>query len=265
MVWLAALALVMLGVRSCGEALRRGSERAERHQELERAIRSSDPDGVRRAIARGADPRWTDQKGYPRLFWVASRDDDAVARELVAGGASPDQLTRTRSTPMALALFYGRRKVVRVFLDAGSARTPPGCDRPYLVEAASGCDAAIVERLIRGGADLHELDGEGRSALIVAVSRGSAAVVRVLLQHGAHVNHRDHLRRSALMVAAEKGNEALVRLLIQHGADRRARDSLGRTAEMLARKAGHLPVVRMLRQSRSAGESEITSGVLDSP
>jgi ankyrin repeat protein len=63
--------------------------------------------------------------------------------------------------------------------------------------------------------------------LINAASQGQGAVVQRLLKKGADVNAKNMNGQTALRCAADKGRETVVRLLLEKGADVNAKDKNG--------------------------------------
>jgi len=126
-----------------------------------------------------------------------------------------------------------------------SARTP-------LIFAASFGDPAIVQELVRAGADVDSQDMWGWGPLHWATDTGHTAVVHELLEHGADINMADTEGWSALHWAAYRGNMELVRELVGAGAvvdqlTKRDRDTKKRySAWDLASVYGHAEVAAFL-------------------
>ena len=99
-------------------------------------------------------------------------------------------------------------------------------------------NAAVVDLLLRHGADPDAADMWGRTALVYAASVGNAATVRQLLDAGADPDLADAAGATPLMVAADRAATptsdraaaAVVALLLAAGADPDATDAVGRTA-----------------------------------
>jgi len=97
---------------------------------------------------------------------------------------------------------------------------------PLWLASVNG-DAAIVEALIKGGADPNEKLPLGRSPLMLASRTGNVDAMKVLLDHGADVNAKETLRGTTpLMWAADEGHAPAIELLIQRGADIKAQSDL---------------------------------------
>ncbi len=103
-----------------------------------------------------------------------------------------------------------------------------------------------VEKWVRLGADVHDIDNDGRTALILAASEGHHLVVRLLLDHGADANAVDHRGRTACRIAASEGHHLVVKVLLDHGADVNVAGEDGETALIRAARRGHLEAVQDL-------------------
>jgi len=80
-------------------------------------------------------------------------------------------------------------------------------------------DLSRVQMVVRDGADVNCVDGDGNSPLIIAVSSAaSPALIQFLISRGAHVNFVGPAG-SALQAAAAQDNVEAVRCLLAHGAD----------------------------------------------
>ena len=97
-----------------------------------------------------------------------------------------------------------------------------------MLEASRYGDAATIEALLDGGADVAGAAREGETPLMAAARAGSVAAVQLLAEHGADLNAAELLQeQTALMWAAAEGHLEVVDVLLDHGADpnRKARAS----------------------------------------
>jgi hypothetical protein len=112
-------------------------------------------------------------------------------------------------------------------------RGPP--DPMLLVLAAvEGSHDEVNQMLENGGAEVDDVDTEGRTALWHAAANGHAAVVSVLLDQGSSVDRRDYQGRAALLEAAARGHARVVSQLLEGSADCRAIDNSGLTPVIVA-------------------------------
>jgi ankyrin repeat protein len=146
------------------------------------------------------------------------------------------------------AVAGGHAEMASLLLSYGAAvGLPPGESRRrflYPIEAAAGSEqAALVELLLRHGADPDVRDDWGYTPLHGAARHGSSAVLRVLLKHKARTDTcQDRVpdlcfscgpgsvsRDTPLHSAAHFGHAEAVALLLAHGANPNAINARKRT------------------------------------
>ncbi|NEO84388.1 MAG: ankyrin repeat domain-containing protein [Spirulina sp. SIO3F2] len=88
-----------------------------------------------------------------------------------------------------------------------------------LTYAARDGHLAIAQLLIKQGANVNWIDGEGVTPLILSSFKGHVALTQLLLEHGADVSVRDQWNRTALDYALRRGEEdEIAQLLKEAGA-----------------------------------------------
>ena len=117
----------------------------------------------------------------------------------------------------------GTSLVAALLLTAGN----PGSDTP-LADAVLRGDSAGLRMLLKQGADVNEVQGDGMTALHWAASRGNLVATRLLVSAGARI---DAVTRNAnytpLHLAAQNGRSETVRALLAAGANANAKTSSG--------------------------------------
>jgi ankyrin repeat protein len=148
--------------------------------------------------------------GMTALHWAAFRDDLDMLVRLLQHGARVDACAHEGAiTP----LFF----------------------------ASSNGDPALVEALLKFGADANTTNANGTTVLMQAASAGNPEVAKILLQHGARVNDREAAHgQTALMFAAAANRAEVVRLLVQHGADPGMTTSVRETEKVRLDQDGHV-------------------------
>ena len=115
-----------------------------------------------------------------------------------------------------------------------------------LIQAAERGDAALVQQLLRDGADLNGRDGRGRTPIMAATHANKPAIVKLLIQAGADINLQDEIKDNPFLYAGAEGRLEVLKLLIDARADTRITNRFGGTALIPAAERGHVEVVQEL-------------------
>ena len=108
-------------------------------------------------------------------------------------------------------------------------------------------DVALVERLIRAGADVKATNRYGIAAIALACESGSADILEKLITAGVSANATGPYGETALHTCAHSGKIEAAKVLIAHGASLDAGDSWrGQTPLMWAAAQGHADMMRAL-------------------
>ena len=210
--------LTVLSAAACLAALPFAADASEADAGLINAIKAADVDGVRAALARGADVTVPETDGTTPLHWAAHANDGTIVDLLLGAGADATAANRYGIRPISLACTNG--------------------------------SAAIAAQLLDAGADPNTVATEGETALMTAARTGSLELVDLLLDRGADVNAAETWRgQTALMWAAAEGHAHLIPTMLSHGADPRAGSLQGWTPLLFAVRQGHIDVVQTLLEA----------------
>lgn len=136
----------------------------------------------------GADLNVMDQWGQTPLFMCIKSNEPLIAEYLLSYGADPDATSYQSLTPLQLASQQG--------------------------------DLNLVQSLVKYGADLDVSENKHQeSALIFAARKGHTAIVDFLIKSGANPDLTDHLGHSALYEAYEHDHWDCVETLVKGGGD----------------------------------------------
>jgi ankyrin repeat protein len=141
---------------------------------------------------------------------------------------------------------------------AGSVLSAAGS--PELLIAVRNGDHARVQKLLRAGAAVNTVDGDGTTALMHSVIESDVKMMKLLIASGADTNAKNALDSTALMYAAT--NPAKTGLLLDAGADVKAKGARGATPISVAVTAfGSTPVLRLLTAKGAEPEDRLMAAV----
>jgi hypothetical protein len=124
-----------------------------------------------------------------------------MARMTVAD-AAPSASGRARAAASEVESAAASEAAVPV---ASAVRPASGVDLRFLMAVARG-DSAGASAALNAGANVHALDGQGRTALMLAARLGSVSLIDLLLERGARKTDRDTDGWTAANHAQDQGH-----------------------------------------------------------
>ena len=181
----------------------------------------------------GANVKAANEFGATPLYAAAAHADPAMTAKLLAAGADANTALMSGETPLMEAARRGNLATVRALLSNHAnpnARESNG-GQTAVMWALSERQSAVVEELIKGGADIHTGSKTGFTPLMVAAQQGDEDSARILLRAGAKPNvAQPKTGLTALMIASAMGNAKAVDALLDNSADPNLADANGYTS-----------------------------------
>jgi len=138
--------------------------------------------------------------------------------------------------------------------DVGESQAPLKELTNLLLYIACAEDDVPVARMMisRAGADKDFVNGyeDSNSPLYATSMRGHEAIVEFLVREGADVNAHNEKGRTPLHAASMRGHEAIVKMLVRHKADVNAKDEKDRSPLIIALQRGHPELAKWLLTQR---------------
>ena len=157
-----------------------------------------------------------------RLSEAAMQGNKQQVQQLLKERVDVDGAQGDGSTALHWAAFHDDLDMVKMLLAAGAnpkVTTREGAITPLFMACQNG-NAAVIEALLKAGADANAVNANGTTAVMTAASSGSVDAVKVLVEHGADVKATEAAHgQTALMFAAALNRDAVVRYLLAHGAE----------------------------------------------
>ena len=189
------------------------------------AAAAGDLDGVRAALAEGADRNAADWEDATAILHAARGRHLDVVRALIAEGVDIDAQDQT-------------------------------CSNPFLLGCITG-DVELVRIMVEAGADLTRLTRMGGNGLTPAAEKGHIDVVRYLLENTRiNVNLTNNLGWTALIETIILGDggpvrQEIVQLLLAHRAKPGMTNEWGVSPADLARERGFTEIAAILDQAQA--------------
>jgi len=207
-------------------------------------------------IAAGADvDAGRGEDGLTPLLHAVQVGNAALVGLLLKAGVDVGKADKQGAAPLRIALENDRTAIACQLVEAGAdanAMLDEVQTTTALVWACNSPCVALVQALLKAGADVHASTKEGVTALITASFESSADIVKMLLAAGADIDAANRKGSTSLMMASSNGDEHIVHILLEAGARVDLVHSSGQTALVKACAKGHEAVARALVEAWEA-------------
>src|SRR5712691_2446873 len=199
------------------------------------AASRNDAEMVGLLIGAGADVKSANEFGATALYAAAANPDAAITGKLLAAGADANAALLSGETALMEAARRGNLDIVRVLL---SAKANPNAQeanggQSALMWAVAQHHSAVVEELVRRGADVKAGSKTGFTPLMFAAQQGDVDSARILISAGANPNEvrpKSGNSYTPLIIASAMGHAKVAELLLDKGADPNVIDARGYTS-----------------------------------
>jgi ankyrin repeat protein len=163
-----------------------GKKESYMSTELIEAVKAGDIDATRKLLAAGADVNFRDSEGATLLMTAAHTGNLAMVMTLIDAGADVNACDERGWTPLMKAAYNadldrGFADVAQALIDAGANVEAPiiyGI-RPLMLAAGYG-ETAVVETMLKAGADVMARNEGGLTALMMVKQKHYVDVINLL-------------------------------------------------------------------------------------
>lgn len=222
------------------------------------------------------EPDYTIEDKYGRkpIHFAAACQGTGPLELLLQKGATPNDVTKRKVTPLHFACYAGRVKNAEILLEKAKLINKDnqltlkwgegGVNRPTWESicpihiAVQNGDMDLLNVLLKYEANVNKQLSAGKdklSPLMLAAAHGHLDIARRLVQAGATVELLDKYKRSALTHAVMNGNANVASYLLYLGADPNRVDSSGNSLAHYAAAYGWYFVLKLLVNEGGANPS----------
>lgn len=167
----------------------------------------------------GADPDIADDSKITPLESAISNGQNDLIKLLLQHKADPNRVDRDGYTPLSKVIRMKDVELAKLLLNAGAnpnLRYPPS-GNPFLIEAISNNNAALIDTLLAYGVDPNTRSIQDNSSALMLASSNAAGtgIIEKLIKAGANINTVNRQGRNALILALTKGHYANARFLVE--------------------------------------------------
>lgn len=189
--------------------------REHREPLLKEALRTGNVELVRLLHVHGAVLDYRDEDGYTAMLDAAYGDGDRLplVRYLLSLGLEADAVSSYDESPVSVAYNSGRFEVVAELLRSGADESRLGWTHLHRA-VAIGTPEDVASELTKGP-DLGAFDRPGRTVLQLAAEKGDAALVETLLRAGADPSVKEDDGLATVARAVLGGHPEMVARLLE--------------------------------------------------
>lgn len=197
------------------------------YEDMEEALISGDTPWAIQLINRGMDVNSVDALGNTLLMQTVQRSNMDFFDYLLKRRARINTRNRNGETALSLAAYKGKLPFVKRLVEAGADVNLYGW--PPLIYASFNGHTAVVDYLLKKGAEVNATTDNGSTALLFAARFGHLEVVELLLQNNADPNLANERGATAIDWALKTENTDIADLLRKAGGRPGNPEAVGRS------------------------------------
>ncbi|QRN97642.1 ankyrin repeat domain-containing protein [Archangium violaceum] len=221
-----------------------GKKASKLNANLVAAVEDTDAKAVAKLLAAGADPNSRDSDDAPVLLLAASAEELELVELLLGAGAEVDAVDALGMSPLMYAVLSGNIEVAERLIasgadvnhscddDLGNTVLTLALDKNELPDEPS---AAMVEKLLRAGANPNTPNAAGWPPLHRAASFPDLSLIELLLAAGADVKTPRSSGYHAIDTARAHGQHEVVKRLLAAGSPSLEETATARMTEVWTR------------------------------
>ena len=240
--------------------------RGKLSEELFEAAKNNDVDKVKQLIQNGADPNSyyyhslceSEETHILAECCLTERPNLELIKLLVSSGASMVN-SRHDGNNLLLQLVHHNYyiEILKMFIDDFGLDINTICPDNFFIRRTILHEAAafrgddnfqMFEFILEHGANINNIDGDGRTPLWCALSSSKINFANVLLKMKPTINvkYADKFGNTILHMGSLAGHFILVKILLEYNADVNVKDVFGWTPLHYAAGAGHTEIAKLL-------------------
>lgn len=228
---------------------------------MQAARRMESPELIHLLVDKGARLEERNAANETALEIAAKLSMKAAIEALVQRGANINAIDKDGLTPLMKMVKQSTENGVRMLLEAGadtSMRIPTSGNTALHIAVTNSNRPAIMQLLLRHGANKEQKDAAGFTPLILAASNNCGALVKFLVERGANIEAKDNNGHTALMNSTSNSKGSQIAMLLKNGADIHASHvQTGMQPIHLAAQHRNTTVIMMLLLDRGANVNSL--------
>lgn len=148
------------------------------------------------------------------VFDVARKGTVQEMKDLVK--LKPDTINAVNPmgfTPLILACYRGNVEVANYLIDNVKDLNYESREGTALASLSINYNKALIEKLLKKGANPNTADSQGNTPLLWAIKRGNTELAKILINNKANTEVKDASGISAFEYAVKSNNTELINLL----------------------------------------------------